>query len=1012
MAYNVPLREAQMNRREFIGASLSVSGVVGENSRKGGRGRQKTPAAVPAGENSGLLKMQPFRVYSSLLNPRQHPDYGRRHVRPPDWTLFGNHTHFTTLRSFDIKGNRIVNYAEKIKQYTLDFDLGDVLWPSYPILFATNLGDLVEEIRQGGLFLFDIWGYVPGSGPGSYWQEFHPSQDALQLLETKLKDRWLGMDNGEQDGRYIGGYASQMDPSAVSRPQQYENFRRHFERLTQELGNRMSALVSLTFGHYFLKEGLYSLIGGETAQALPNAQVLYAFIRGAGKQYGVPWFGNASVWNRWGWKEYGPPRRSGSAKGGPEKGTSLSLLKRLIYSHILYNSMTVGFESGWFETTSAEGQGVEKKLSPIGVMQRAARKWVDKEGPPGTMVAPFALMLDFFAGWTVPRHLYSSNVYRVWGNLPYGPGDHLTDAVLDMFYPGYQNSSYFHDESGFLTATPYGDGVDCILSDSPSWQLARYPLLVLAGELRGGAELKDKLEAFVEQGGTLLITAGNLKNLPGGIAGVRTSGRRKRFKPTQVEMLQDSLHTVREDTEFELYPLIAPPQSGILARCSGYAAAVTLRYGKGRVFVFSSPYALSAQPVPGTSERLEQEMANEIDKPLAKPYLLLKHSRRILDQVFQSQMLFKVGPGLSSIICRKDKGEYTLGLFNNSWQQRPFRIEARCGEVESIRELKLDSSEKSAVGYLPESMNGKGVGSNDKGHIAGGDVRVFSIRLKERNVEEIPHVPPPSRPLRRALPIRSALSIQDEVLSRPTFFQNYDRVVVDWKYFRERTPDALKKEQQWMGLQGLKLIVDLSSGIDLFPQLRLIDNISRDYQASMAAIEDVIAKMEVLKSRDLILSLHRFPENNFTKAQSWQGFTATVHDLCGKAAKGNITLHLRMSPGKPPATLKEAVSFMDRVNCSNFLLAPKVALILPGKGRFAQTLSLIRGKVGLWLLSSGARDLSGRLWNAYRSLNDSQALDSLQALLDVAPNAPVVFDAVYKNHDEEYLDVKAFNRRL
>ena len=72
-----------------------------------------------------------------------------------------------------------------------------------------------------------------------------------------------------------------------------------------ELGNRMSALISLSFGHYFAKEGNHTLLGAEAAQALPNSQIYYAFIRGAGKQFGVPWFGNASVFNRaWAYKRY------------------------------------------------------------------------------------------------------------------------------------------------------------------------------------------------------------------------------------------------------------------------------------------------------------------------------------------------------------------------------------------------------------------------------------------------------------------------------------------------------------------------------------------------------------------------------------------------------------------------------------------------------------------------------------------------------------------------------------
>ncbi len=120
----------------------------------------------------------------------------------------------------------------------------------------------------------------------------------------------------------------------------------------------MSALVSLSFGHYYLKEGLYKLIGAETAQGLPNGQLFYVFIRGAGKQYGVPWFGNASVFNRWGYKTYGSENSTGPGyHHGPTFGTSLSLMKRLMYSQILYNSMLVSFESGWFYDTKVSSSG-------------------------------------------------------------------------------------------------------------------------------------------------------------------------------------------------------------------------------------------------------------------------------------------------------------------------------------------------------------------------------------------------------------------------------------------------------------------------------------------------------------------------------------------------------------------------------------------------------------------------------------------------------------------------------
>ncbi len=471
--------------------------------------------AIPgrAAQDSGVTALtatNAHRVYSHLLNPREHPDYDRRAVKPPTWETFRNRTQFTCLRGFGQKDNRLVGFAEEIEKFTRTHELGEVIWPSYDTLFATNLGDLADEIKRRDLYLFDIWGYVPGSGPGGYWQQFTPPPGALATLESKLGERWLGTDIGEQDGRYIGGYASQMTPASASRFEQYLNFQRHFERMGDDLGNKHSTLVSLNFGHYFLKEGTYTLIGAETAQALPNNQVYYAFIRGAGRQYGVPWFGNASIFNRWGYKTYGSSGGSGGETHGPTKGTSLSLMKRLLYSHILYNCVAVGFENGWFEGD---------KLSPIGRIQQSAQRWVKENGQPGVMHTPVALLLDFYSGWSFPRHLYSGDIYRVWGNRPYEAGDYLTDAVLDLLYPGYQDSSYFHDEAGFITPTPFGDIADCVLSDAPLWALERYAVIIVAGELGGGREVRDRLQTYAERGGHVVITAGNLAKLPGGIAG-------------------------------------------------------------------------------------------------------------------------------------------------------------------------------------------------------------------------------------------------------------------------------------------------------------------------------------------------------------------------------------------------------------------------------------------------------------------------------------------------------------
>ena len=563
-------------------------------------------------DNKKPIEAGKYYIYTHLLNPREHPDDARRFVQPPDWKVFGDKTQFTTLRRFQIKDNKIVHYREDLDIYTRDYELGNVIWPFHDFLGAENLSELIDEFKQRGLYLFDIWGIVPGSGPGT-WEQFKLPQNISRLLIDKLGGHWLGMDNGEQDGRYIGGYASQMYPQSADRVHQYFNFQRHFERLSDDLGNRLATLVSLNYGHYFLKEGVYTLIGAETAQGLPNGQVYYSFIRGAGKQYGVPWFGNASVWNRWGYKTYNATGKD----YGPTKGTSLSLLKRLMYSHILYNAMTVGFESDWLylkKIASTSAFDRDDALTPIGHIQQNAVKWIRKNGQPGVMYTPVARSLDFFAGWTFPRHLYTSNVYRVWGNLPYQSGDYLTDGILSMLYPGYQNSSYYHDETGFMTATPFGDIADCLLSDAESWLLKRYPVLVIAGDLSGGVEIYEKLQLYIASGGHLIISAGNLSKFTGGLAGIKTKEQPKHFPKGQIVHL--AKEKITEDTAFDLYPLSFPEHTSVLALVNDMPAIVTVGLEQGKITVIGSPYGITQSISFLMKKRYKANMTSRCRSPI------------------------------------------------------------------------------------------------------------------------------------------------------------------------------------------------------------------------------------------------------------------------------------------------------------------------------------------------------------------------------------------------------------
>ncbi len=245
--------------------------------------------------------------------------------------------------------------------------------------------------------------------------------------------------------------------------------------------------------------------------------------------------------------------------------------------------------------------------------------------------------------------------------------------------------------------------------------------------------------------------------------------------------------------------------------------------------------------------------------------------------------------------------------------------------------------------------------------------------------------------------------IQEEILSRPTFFEHFDGVVLDWRYLQRREKGALKAEAAWLRRQGLTLAVDLTSGVNLYPDLRFVDNSKKEYAASMDLVLRLLEKMEILGSHDLILSLHRQPENNFTIVQTRKSFVATLKTLCQQADRHDVTLHLRLSPGKPPRNVREAVILFDQVAAANLRLAPSTGLLLAQDA----DVKALEGKVGMWLMSGSRTDIAGQLWDVHAPLAEVAQKDKLVSYLSVAPKARLVLDAVYGNPDDEYRDARA-----
>ena len=221
---------------------------------------------------------------------------------------------------------------------------------------------------------------------------------------------------------------------------------------------------------------------------------MFAFLRGAGKQYGRLTYQATSIWNRFGYNMY-HGRKTDGAGGygfGPNKGCSLSLHKRLFFCSYLGGHSIVGTETSQF--TADELPNGAPELSPLGRQHLELRA----VGPTSIrtaacMYTPVAFMLDFYNGWNMPRHLYRGDKYKIWGKFPYEKGDYLIDGLFRMIWPGYEDCSYLRNERGFLTPTPFGDIFDVITNRCHPEVLKQYTAVMLLGDVEMTPEVVERL---------------------------------------------------------------------------------------------------------------------------------------------------------------------------------------------------------------------------------------------------------------------------------------------------------------------------------------------------------------------------------------------------------------------------------------------------------------------------------------------------------------------------------------
>ena len=547
---------------------------------------------------------------------------------------------------------------------------------------------------------------------------------------------------------------------------------------------------------------------------------------------------------------------------------SYALCRQVLYLSWLNGARFFLWESGDF-IQSKTGKGDWKTgknmlfPSPLGTFTARAAKLIEDFGSVGPVQTPIALISEFSNTWRPPVIDYGKRIgFTILGNSPYAPGDYQMHGIRDLFYPHYlQTERIYADTMGedyAISATPYGESVDYLLSDVRQEALSRYGLVIWTGvPPMAPSMVREKLLGHIRENGGRVVLFG--------------AAARSMFpewftndQPEKIDSGAQVLYggkTFTEKSDFTLEKLRDGPGSkipslNVLATVNGKPLIVECM---GGLVLALSDHGINSTPTLASSAArwTPGQLVTEI------PHTLLDHARRLLDGEARRQTLFTVGnEELHYVVTRPKDGEYVLGIFNDRLKSEPFRIKSNIGTIKALVEINPNDNQaelKSVLGglaYAPPGLRDSpklplDYGLSDASHIEGRDFRLFRIQVEESGVRPTPPIHYPDRPVGRVLAVAGLENIRPYLQGISMFFSWFDGVKVDAGAFLSLEDSWLVEQGHWLDRRGVRVVVD---GIG----------------TNEETAADVIAKLSLLKKapKDLIVAS---PSQNLKKAAELAG---------------------------------------------------------------------------------------------------------------------------------------------
>lgn len=465
-------------------------------------------------------------------------------------------------------------------------------------------------------------------------------ETCLGIEATEWDANFLQKVNHGATSRFINDLRATMripcgrDGMVANLYQQWKNYRNlNGPRMAGMSGGLNFQLMAADFG------GTFACIetSGERVGASHRSMLLYTV--SAGRQFGIP----SSFYTAYFSGAAHPNSRTAYSSTNPNNGEDFgmcpSLGSRNFYSLYYMGGNYLSFESQPWGQIAANPDGKTYRLTENGRRMKDIFEWTKKpEGVRGEYYAPILLLEDRRTG-DDQAHPLAVRKAAFYGLFDATDGDCMVEyferalssangheAITDPAGGTcHMNSSLGNIFQAYL-ANPLRHGdIECA-------QLAKYPVVMILGDLVWSADIANALKEYVAGGGTLVITAGQSAPFDDVFLGWKTG---------KGEVASDGLW-LNDGRKM--------PNAKVLMETSDKRPLVVQsQYGAGCVDFVTSPFFKVVEKRPG-------------DRYSARP----KQMTEVLEALQAATLPFGVKGDCEFTVNRAADGSYKVLVFNNT----------------------------------------------------------------------------------------------------------------------------------------------------------------------------------------------------------------------------------------------------------------------------------------------------------------------------------------------------------